>query len=193
MCWEDARTDKGTGIVRFSPSQLRKVASNERWAEIYLAPNPRFQSRYSSSEISPESRLARIAAHALTAASSFWAPGAAGSTATPGATRVRLGPRAESLLEPEQDLDRVARRLDPVVGERGGGDPERPREGLQVLRPGRPEPELVVAHRGLGHARHLGELALQEAAPRPELAYPAAVRHVSPVSLVYVVYQIISG
>ncbi len=37
-------------------------------AEIYLSANPRFQSRYSSSEISPESRLARIAAHALTAA-----------------------------------------------------------------------------------------------------------------------------
>lgn len=29
-------------------------------AEIYLSANPRFQSRYSSSEISPESRLARI-------------------------------------------------------------------------------------------------------------------------------------
>ena len=49
-------------------------------AEIYLPANPRFQSRYSSSEISPESRLARIATHALTAASSFWAPGAAEST-----------------------------------------------------------------------------------------------------------------
>ncbi len=47
-------------------------------AEIYLSANPRFQSRYSSSEISPESRLARIAVHALTAASSFWAPGASG-------------------------------------------------------------------------------------------------------------------
>lgn len=53
----------------------------------------------------------------------------------PCATRVRLGPRAEALLEPEQDLDRVARRLDPVVGERGGGDAERPGERLQVLRP----------------------------------------------------------
>lgn len=93
--------------------------------------NPRLQSRYSSSEISPESRL---------------------------------GPRAESFLEPEQDLERVAGRLEPVVGERGGGDPERPREGLQVLRAVRPEPELVVAHRGLGHARHLSELVLQEAA-----------------------------
>ena len=80
MCWEDARTDKGAGIIRFSPSQLRKADSKERWVEIYLPPNPRFQSRCSSSEISPESRLARIAAHALTAVSSFWAPGAAGST-----------------------------------------------------------------------------------------------------------------
>lgn len=107
--------------------------------------------------------------------------------------RVRLGPRAEALLEPEQDLERVAGRLDPVVGERVGSDPERPREGLQLLRPGRPEPELVVAYRGLGHARHLGELALQEAVPRPELAYPAAVRHVSPVFLIYLVHLLISG
>ena len=100
MCWEDARTDKGTGIVRFSPSQLRKVASNERWAEIYLAPSPRFQSRYSSSEISPESRLARIAAHALIAASSFWAPGAAGSTAT------RAPPSSASGLAPNPSSSR---------------------------------------------------------------------------------------
>ena len=40
---------------------------------------------------------------------------------------VGLGPRAESLLEAEQDLDRVARRLAPVVGARGGGAPARPR------------------------------------------------------------------
>lgn len=62
-----------------------------------------------------------------------------------------------------------------------------------MLRTGRPEPKLVVPNRGFGHTRHLGELALQEAAPRPELAYPAAVRHVSPVSLVYLVYLLISG
>ena len=55
-------------------------------AEIYLPVNPRFQSTYSSSEISLEPLRARIAAHALTAGG------------------VRLGPRAEALLEPEQDL-----------------------------------------------------------------------------------------
>ena len=67
-------------------------------AKNYLPTNPRFQSRYSSSEISPESRLARIAAHALTAALSFWAPGAAGSTATraPPASASGLAPKLSS-------------------------------------------------------------------------------------------------
>lgn len=51
--------------------------------------------------------------------------GRGGVHGDPSSAIVGLGPRAESLLEPEQDLDRVARRLDPVVGERGGGDPER--------------------------------------------------------------------
>ena len=102
--------------------------------------------------------------------------GRSGVHGNPCAARVRLGPRAESFLEPEQDLERVAGRLEPVVGERGGGDPECPREGLQVLRAVRPEPELVVAHRGLGHARHLSELVLQEAASFfPKLALEAPV------------------
>ncbi len=82
-------------------------------AEIYLSANPRFQSRYSSSEISPESRLARIAAHALTAASSFWAPGAAGSTAT------RAPPESES--PPFPLTHRVPFGHDAVNGERGHG------------------------------------------------------------------------
>lgn len=86
-----ADADVGTGV----PCRLRKplkpfLESSAKWpvvgatvfrfagiapitAEIYLSANPRFQSRYSPSEISPESRLARIAAHALTAASSYWA------------------------------------------------------------------------------------------------------------------------
>ena len=34
-------------------------------AKIYLSANPRFQSRYSSTEISPESRLARIAGRGI--------------------------------------------------------------------------------------------------------------------------------
>ncbi len=37
----------------------------------------------------------------------------------PSPTIVGLGPRAEPLLEPKQDLERVAGRLEPVVDKRG--------------------------------------------------------------------------
>ena len=75
-------------------------------AEIYLPVNPRFQSTYSSSEISPEPLRARIAAHALTAASSFWAPGAAGSKTTraPEASASGLEPKPSSSRNRTSDL-----------------------------------------------------------------------------------------